>query len=84
MNTLAIVCGTCTAIFILWFFLEGHFITWWRIRKDSEEQESVDFDLDRMKEALKGPLIMMPHDMKSEDFRSWMAEQARIIRERRP
>lgn len=83
MNWLAITFGICTLICIVWFFLEGHFVTWRRIRKEAEE-ECVNFDLDRMKEALKGPFITLPHDVDEDGFHRWMAEQAKTIRERRP
>ncbi|WLG49133.1 hypothetical protein [Pseudomonas sp. FP1742] len=51
MNWLAITFAVCTLICIVWFFLEGHFMTWWRIRKEDQ----VNFDMERMIEALNSP-----------------------------
>jgi hypothetical protein len=81
MNWLPITCTVCTLICLAWFFLEGHVINFVRSRKRSDV---VNFDLDRMKESLKGPFYELPHGLTKEELRAHLIAHARSIEERQP
>lgn len=40
------------------------------------DEPEFNFDLERMKEALKGPFITLPSGMKREELREWLKLQA--------
>lgn len=80
MNWLAITFAGCTPICIVWFFLEGHFVTWWRIRKEDQ----VNFDMERMVEALNSPRHQLPAGLSKEGIRAHLLEHARKTQEIRP
>jgi hypothetical protein len=83
MNWLAITCTICTLIFLTWFFLEGNFINCLEIRRGNSERV-VSFDLDRMREALKGPFYELPHGLTKEELRAHLIAHATSIEERQP
>lgn len=73
-----------TLICISWFFLEGHVINWWSARK-SYDEPVVSFDIERMKEALKGPRYTLPPGLNREELRAYLIAHAESIEEdRRP
>lgn len=80
MNWLAITFGVCALICIVWFFLEGHVITWWRIRKEDQ----VNFDMERMVEALNSPRHTLPSGLSKEGIRAHLLAHAKKIRESQP
>jgi hypothetical protein len=55
-------------------------IHWWEVLLMAEEYE-VNFDLERMKEALKGPFITLPSGMKREELRAWLKLQAEKLKQ---
>ncbi|CAM3214562.1 hypothetical protein [Pseudomonas fluorescens] len=79
---MTITCTVTTLFCISWFFLEGYVINWWSARK-SYGEPFVSFDIERIKEALKGPRYTLPRGLNREELRAYLIAHAESIEEER-